>query len=142
MNALSLTLEIVTPERKVFSEAVEHVVLPTEESGEIDVLPGHIPLMTMIAPGQLKYFQDGRAESIAIDRGFTEVVGNSVIVLTEAAVEVDLIDPQAAEKAFARAAEALEEARKRGDDPEVLEQLETKAQFALVQKIARDNRGR
>ena len=48
---MALTLEIVTPERKILSEEVDHVVLPTEAGGEIDVLPGHIPLMAMIEPG-------------------------------------------------------------------------------------------
>jgi F-type H+-transporting ATPase subunit epsilon len=139
---MPLRLEIVTPERKVFSEEVDHVVLPTEACGEIDVLPGHIPLMTMIEPGRLMYFKDGQPVSIAIDRGFIEVIGDTVSVLSEAAIEVDKIDPKAAEEARKRALEALEEARKRGEDPEVMEQLETKARFAVIQKITRESRGR
>lgn len=137
---MPLTLEIVTPERKVLSEEVDHVVLPTENGGEIDVLPGHIPLMTMIEPGQLTYFKGEKSESIAIDRGFIEVIGDVVQVLTEAAIEVDEIDPHALEAARQRAHEALEEARASGEDPEVLEQLETKARFAVVQKIISESR--
>lgn len=139
---MPLILEIVTPERRVLSEEVEHVVLPTDAGGEIDVLPGHIPLMTMIKPGELKYFKDGKAESIAIDRGFIEVIGDTVSVLTEAAIEVDAIDPNALAEAQARATQALEEARASGEDPEILEQLETQARFAVVQKIIRESRGR
>ena len=81
---MSLKLEIVTPERKVLSEEVDHVVLPTEAGGEIDVLPGHIPLMTMIEPGELRYYKAGQAESVAIARGFIQVIGDLVTVLTEA----------------------------------------------------------
>jgi F-type H+-transporting ATPase subunit epsilon len=132
---MTLTLEVVTPERIVLSETVDHVVLPTEEGGEIDVLPGHIPLMTMIQPGELRYFKDGEPESIAIDRGFIEVIGDTVSVLTEAAIEVDEIDLATIEEARIRAEEALKEAQASGEDPEVLEQLETKARFTVVQKI-------
>ncbi|HKJ91334.1 MAG TPA: ATP synthase F1 subunit epsilon [Oceanipulchritudo sp.] len=137
---MPLILEIVTPERKVLSEEVDHVVLPTENGGEIDVLPGHIPLMTMIEPGQLTYFKGGKSESIAVDKGFIEVIGDFVHVLTEAAIEVDEIDPHALEAARQRAHDALEEARASGEDPEVLEQLETKARFTVVQKIISDSR--
>ena len=139
---MSLTLEVVTPDRKVLSEEVDHVVLPTEAGGEIDVLPGHIPLMTMIEPGELRYFKNGKPESIAIDKGFIEVIGDLVSVLTEAAIEVDEIDASTLEDARARAAEALEEARKSGEDPEVIEQLETKSRFAVIQKILKESKGR
>jgi F-type H+-transporting ATPase subunit epsilon len=139
---MPLTLEIVTPERKVLSEEVEHVVLPTEGGGEIDVLPGHIPLMTMIEPGELRYFKDGQQESIAVARGFIEVIGDTVSVLTEAAIEVDAIDVTSLEEARARAAEALEEARKKGEDPEILEQLETQARFTVIQQIIKQSKGR
>ncbi|MGC9451579.1 MAG: ATP synthase F1 subunit epsilon [Oceanipulchritudo sp.] len=139
---MPLQLEIVTPERKVLAEEVDHVVLPTEAGGEIDVLPGHIPLMAMIEPGELRYFKGGNAESIAIDKGFIEVIADHVRVLTEAAIEVEDIDYGALEEARLRATEALEEARRSGEDPEVLEQLETQARFAVVQKIIKESKGR
>lgn len=137
---MPLKLEIVTPERKVLSEEVDHVVLPTEAGGEIDVLPGHLPLMTMSAPGELRYFQGSTGLSVAIDKGFIEVLGDTVTVLTEAAIEVSAIDPSALEAAQASAAAALEAARASGEDPEILEQLETKARFTVVQKILTEGR--
>jgi F-type H+-transporting ATPase subunit epsilon len=139
---MSLTLEIVTPERQVLSEEVDHVVLPTEAGGEIDVLPGHIPLMTMIEPGELRYYKAGQAESVAIARGFIQVIGDTISVLTEAAIEVDEIDVSSLDEARARAAAALEEAKNSGEDPEVLEQLETKARFTVLQQIIKDSKGR
>jgi F-type H+-transporting ATPase subunit epsilon len=132
---MPITLNIVTPERKVLSEEVEHVVLPTEAGGEIDILPGHIPLMTMIEPGELRYHQGGQVESVAIARGFIEIISDTVNVLTEAAIEVDEIDVATLQEARKRAEEALEEAKSRGEDPEILEQLETQARFAVVQQI-------
>jgi len=139
---MPLNLEIVTPERLVLSEEVDHVVLPTQAGGEIDVLPGHVPLMAMIEPGELRYYKGNQPESIAIDRGFIEVIGDHVQVLTEAAIEVSAIDTSALTEARARAEEALEEARRSGEDPEILEQLETRARFTLVQQIIKQGKGR
>lgn len=139
---MPLKLEIVTPERCVLSEIVDHVVLPTEFSGEIDVLPGHQPLITMIEPGELRYFKGSESESVAIDKGFIEVLGDVVSVLTEAAIEVHAIHPDELAAAQASAMQALEAARASGEDPEVLEQLETKARFTLVQKIVSEGRRR
>ena len=137
---MSLELEIVTPERLVLKETVEHVVLPTQAGGELDVLPGHVPLMAMIEPGELRYFKNGESESIAIARGFIEVVEDTVKVLTEAAIDVDEIDLSTLEEARARAEKELSDARARGEDPAVLEQLETKARFTVVQRLVRELR--
>lgn len=135
-----LTLEVVTPERTVFRETVDHVVLPTTHSGEIDVLPGHIPLMTMIEPGALRYFKNSEPQSIAIDKGFIRIYADIVSVLTESAIEVDKIDPGAVDDARRRAEEALAEAKLEGADPAILEELETKARFVVLQKILSDQK--
>ena len=50
---MSLTLEIVTPEAKVYSDTIDCVVIPTVE-GEIGILPGHIPLLTQVDDGELR----------------------------------------------------------------------------------------
>ena len=132
---MPLQLEIVTPERKVLSEEVDHVVLPTEAGGEIDGLPGHIPLMTMFQRGELRFSKAGEPDSIAIDKGFIEIIGDRVRVLTEAAIDIDEIQTESLEEARARAEAALEEARASGEDPEILEQLETKARFVVLQQM-------
>ncbi|MFP4283115.1 MAG: ATP synthase F1 subunit epsilon [Opitutales bacterium] len=137
---MPLQLEIVTPERLVLQETVEHVVLPTQVHGELDILPGHIPLMAMSEPGELRYFKGETSESIAVDRGFIEVINDSVRVLTEAAIEVEAIDLNALDEARARAENELAEARASGEDPAVLEELETKARFAVVQRLVREAR--
>jgi F-type H+-transporting ATPase subunit epsilon len=135
---MSLQLEIVTPERLVLKETVDHVVLPTQAGGELDVLPGHVPLMAMIEPGALHYYQGDKVESIAIARGFIEVIDDSVKVLTEAAIDVEEIDLSSLEAARARAEEELAEARARGEDPAIMEELETKARFTVVQRLVRE----
>jgi F-type H+-transporting ATPase subunit epsilon len=137
---MPLQLEVVTPDKRVLHETVEHVVLPTLENGEIDVLPGHIPLITIIEPGALSYSQNGRMISIAIDRGFIQIYADTVSVLTEAAVDVAAVDPNAIDAARRNAEAALAEATASGADPAIIEELETKARFALVQKIVAESR--
>ena len=47
---MPLTLEIVTPEARVYSETVDTVVIPTVD-GEVGILPGHVPLVTQVGAG-------------------------------------------------------------------------------------------
>ncbi len=102
----TLKLEIVTPEAKIFSEDVEIVFVPGVE-GELGILPKHIPLMTMIKPGELRVSSGGKETFMAVGDGFVEVTGDSVTVLTDMAVEEKAIDESAAEAAVKRAQEAL-----------------------------------
>jgi len=139
---MALQLEIVTPDRVVFKDTVDHVVIPTRDGGEIDVLPGHVPLMAMIEPGALQFFKASAADTIAIDRGFIQVLGDTIKVLTEAAIEVNKIDRASLDAARARAEEALREAQAAGADPSILEELETKARFVVIQKIVTDSKRR
>lgn len=131
---MPLLLEIVTPDKKVYSEMVDHVVVPTK-NGEIDVLPGHIPLLSIVEPGELKVGLNGATVSLAVDKGFVQILGDKVSILTEAAINVEAIDLNEVEEARLRAEEALKDALVRNEDPETLQELETRAQFAIVQRL-------
>ena len=134
-----LTLEIITPDEKVLSTEAEQVVLPTE-SGETGILTGHVPLVTKIKAGELKVIKDGKTEYIAVDHGFAKVLGNTVSVLTEAAINVAAIDLSEVEAAQARAEQALKDAEAEGIDPFELEQLEKSVQFLIAQKLSKGRR--
>ena len=136
---MSLLLEIVTPEKKAYSGGADSVVLPTVE-GEIGVLPGHIPILTMLNPGELVVSADGKIEYLAVDKGFAQIYGDKVSVLTESAINIEEIDLSAVEEAQARAEAALEEAEKSGMDPAEVEKLETIVRFSLAQKLAKQKR--
>ena len=136
---MALKLEIVTPEKIAYDSAVDSVVLPTSD-GEIDVLPGHIPLLSAIEAGELEVVSEGRKDFLAVDKGYVEVYGDTVRALTEAAIDIDDIDLNSAAEAQRRAEDALREARESGEDPAVLEQLETQARFAVIQKLAKERR--
>ena len=131
---MSLNLEIVTPEKRVYSKSVERVKLPCSE-GEMEVLPGHIPLITTVDAGEVRTQSKGQSELLAVDKGFVEVFGDKVSILTEAAIDIEDIDLEAAEKAQKRAEEALAKAEADNLDPAEVERLEAVARFAITQKL-------
>jgi F-type H+-transporting ATPase subunit epsilon len=102
--ALTLKLEIVTPEGKSYSDDVEMVTLPGIE-GEMGIFPQHLPLMTQIAPGELAVRKGGQDLFLAVGEGFVQITGDHVAVLTDMAVRAEHIDETKAEEAR-RAAEA------------------------------------
>jgi F-type H+-transporting ATPase subunit epsilon len=83
-----MTLEILTPEKKIFSDEVYGVQMPGI-SGSFEVLDRHAPLVSALKPGRLKILKDKtHTESFDIQGGFTEVLNNKVTVLVEGAVPV------------------------------------------------------
>jgi len=103
---MSLHLEIVTPEKKIFSETVENVYLPGAD-GEMGILPSHAGLVTALQPGELRYLRDGQVVTLAIGSGFAEIAQDKVIVLTDMALGESEIDETATEEAIKRAEEKL-----------------------------------
>ena len=136
---MALTLEIVTPEKRVLNKNVDRVKLPCCE-GEIEVLPGHIPLITMVNAGEVKTQTAGDVEYLAVDKGFVEIFGDKVSILTEAAIDIEEIDVEAADNAQKRAEEALQKADEEALDPAEVEKLEAIARFAIAQKLLKKNR--
>jgi F-type H+-transporting ATPase subunit epsilon len=116
----TLKLQIVTPEAKILSEDVEIVYLPGVE-GELGILPKHIPLMTMIKPGELRVTSQGKETVMAVGEGFVEVTGENVTVLTDIAIEEHAIDESAADAAVKRAQEALKDAQLHPDEVTAVE---------------------
>jgi F-type H+-transporting ATPase subunit epsilon len=103
---MSLHLEIVTPEKKIFSDTVENVYLPGAD-GEMGILPSHAGLVTALQPGELRYLRGGQITTLAIGSGFAEIGQNKAIVLTDMALGEAEIDEQATEEAIKRAEEQL-----------------------------------
>ena len=146
---MPLTLEIITPERRLYKGSVDSVVMPTS-AGEIGVLPGHIPLVTQVTAGELHLTNAGPNTALpasspdagkpgpvllAVDNGFARVLGDVVSILTEAALDERLIDVNAAADAQSRAQKALAEAQQTKIDPAEIERLESIARFAIVQQL-------
>ena len=103
-----LRLDIVTAERQVYSEDVDLVVVSGVD-GEMAILPGHAPLMTMLKPGELLIRRGSEETSLAVTGGFLEVRPERVTVLADAAERIDEIDAERAEEAKRRSEERLGE---------------------------------
>jgi F-type H+-transporting ATPase subunit epsilon len=128
---MALTLEIVTPEARVYSDTIDTVVIPTAQ-GEIGILPGHIPLLTKVEAGELRVTKNGQTTWLAVGVGFAQIEGDTVSVLAEQAINEEKIDEAAVEAALKRAEEAIKNAPKDGDTSE-LEKLQEAVRFAGVQ---------
>lgn len=103
---MALQLEIVTPEKKIFSGAVDNVYLPGAD-GELGILPEHAGLVTALKAGELRFLHSGTTTVLAIGAGFAEVSQKKVTVLTDSALGEEEIDEAATETAMKRAEEKL-----------------------------------
>ena len=104
--AETFQLEIVTPEKKVVDTAVEEVQIPGK-NGYIGILPGHAPLITELAVGEIIYRESSTQQRLAVAWGFAEVLPNKVTVLAETAERPSEIDVERARKAKERAEQRL-----------------------------------
>ena len=127
---MPLTLEIVTPEAKVYSDTIDSVVIPTVE-GEIGILPGHIPLVTQVQDGELRVQKGGQIQLLAVSGGFAQVDDHNVRVLAERAISEEKIDEGAVEAALKRAEQELKEAK--NIDPQQYEHLQSLIRYSGVQ---------
>ena len=111
-----IKFKIVTPERTVFEDQIDQVTLPTQD-GEITVLPNHIPLISVLTPGELVAKKDGEEIAMAVSGGMVEVRKNELTILADTAERAEEIDVKRAEEARGRA-EKLKDEKIRVDETE------------------------
>jgi len=99
-------LEIVTPEKKVVEAAAEEVQIPGK-NGYLGILPGHAPLITELAVGEVTYREGSGEQHLAVAWGFAEVLPDRVTILAETAERPSEIDVERAHKAKERAEQRL-----------------------------------
>ncbi len=99
---MAITLDIVTPERRVLSVTCDEVRAPGVLGG-FGVKQDHEPFMTALEPGRLTYVEGGREHHYAIGGGFFQVAENRAIVLADTAEAASDIDVDRARKAFEEA---------------------------------------
>ena len=134
---MPLTLEIVTPEARVYSESVDTVVIPTVE-GEIGILPGHIPLVAQVGAGELRATKGGVTQLLVVGGGFAQVTGEKVSILADSAIQEEKIDENAVADAMKRAEDALKGQNSMA--PAEVERLESVVRFAVAQLGVRRRR--
>jgi F-type H+-transporting ATPase subunit epsilon len=135
---MPLLLEIVTPERQVFSDEVDSVVCPGIE-GELGVLPHHAPLLTTLGFGELRIRRGGEEEFFAIAGGFLQVRPDKVVVMAETADMASEID---LEKALEARREAERQLSEGFEEPADLARARAALQRALIRIRVAERRRR
>ncbi|MBA2264608.1 MAG: F0F1 ATP synthase subunit epsilon [Chloroflexi bacterium] len=135
---MPLRLEIVSPERRVYDDEVDMVIVPGR-NGQLGILPRHTPLISSLGVGELRIKKDGTEQSLLISGGFVEVRPDKVIVMADLAEHSDEIDEAKAVEARKRAEAELGEVK----DPVDIARVRASLQTALMrERIATRRRSR
>jgi F-type H+-transporting ATPase subunit epsilon len=103
--------ELVSPERLLVSEEVQHVVIPGAE-GEMTVMVNHAPVMTTIKPGVVTVKTvAGEDERYVVFGGFADILPEGCTLLAESAVAVGAIDPADVARRIQEAKEDVADAK-------------------------------
>ena len=104
--ARKFKVEIVSPEKVLFSEEAESLVIPAER-GYLGILASHAPLLAALKPGEIRMTVDGDERWLATSGGFVEVTPEKTTLLVDSAEPVKEIDVPRAQEALKRAQEHL-----------------------------------
>ena len=135
--AMTVHVDVVSAEEEIFSGLAEFVALPGE-TGELGILPGHMPLMTRIKPGavRVKVPNQSEEELIFVAGGILEVQPGLVTVLADTAIRGADLDEAKALEAKKKAEEALKSQTAKIDYVKAqAELMEAIAQISAIQKL-------
>ena len=134
---MKMKLDIVSPEELLFSGSVSHV-FASGELGDLEICPGHTPLMTPLNAGEIRYIpHDGEKEElIYICGGILEVQPYHTCVLADTAIRAKDLDEASAREAIEAARARLAEQKDQMDYSQALSELaQAAAQIRLIQKL-------
>lgn len=126
----TLTVSIVTPDGPVYESDVE-MVSTKAQSGELGILPGHIPMVAPLQIGAVRLKNGNNTELVAVSGGFLEVRSEKVTILAQSAEKAESIDIERAKEAKSRA-----EGRIQSNQAEI---DRTRAELALRRAVNRIN---
>jgi F-type H+-transporting ATPase subunit epsilon len=134
MSAMTVNLNVVSAEEKLFSGRIESLQI-TGSEGELGIMPGHAPLLTSLKPGMARIVKyGGEEEVIYLSGGMLEVQPNNVTVLADVAVRADDLEEQAVLEAKQRAEEHMNASSDDVDYAEVAAELaRVTAQLRVIQ---------
>lgn len=113
----SIKFEIATPERVLMKEEILSVSVPTT-SGEVTILPDHIPLISILKSGVLEiHLLNGDISLMSVSDGFLEVLKNKIVILADTAEKAEDLDEQRIKEAKEKA-EAMRQSEKAKDEIE------------------------
>ncbi|WP_066072952.1 F0F1 ATP synthase subunit epsilon [Neobacillus soli] len=102
----TIKVSVVTPDGPVYDSDVE-MVSTKAQSGELGILPGHIPMVAPLEIGAVRLKKEGKTEFVAVSGGFLEVRPDQVTILAQSAETASHIDVERAQRAKERAEQRL-----------------------------------
>lgn len=141
-----LKFEIITPEKVAVSEDIYEAILPAQD-GQIAVLPGHIPLITLLSPGIIsirrqKGDSDNQLEHLATSGGFVEITHNNIKVMADTAERADDLDEMRIEAAKTEAKRQLSQAKDEVSYADAASRLEIELARTKVKNLKRSRGSR
>lgn len=100
------TLKLITPYGVTFEGEATKVSIPTPE-GQITILHGHMPIITLVSPGEIKLDATGKEHYLATEGGVAYVANNMLKILADTAESADSLDEAKIEEAKIRAQKML-----------------------------------
>ncbi|MBU3914783.1 F0F1 ATP synthase subunit epsilon [bacterium] len=128
-------MEIVTPQRVLIEAEADYVTIPGE-LGELGILPGHIPLLTILQSGVLTYKSGSNEKKLAIHKGYAEICNDKITILAKTAELAEEIDLERAKSTKLKAEQDLEQAIKEIDQLELVSELQQKIRRSIVRQDA------
>ncbi len=133
---MKMHLDVITPTSVLLSDDIDQITLNTA-SGEITILPNHIPLITKIVPGEMTVKIGEKISSYAITGGFLEMSSNKISILADYAVRASDIEITKAKQAKEQAEKLMKD--KKGSQEFII--AEAELQKALLElKVANKRR--
>jgi F-type H+-transporting ATPase subunit epsilon len=126
----TIHLEVVTPEKQIFSSIVNSVTVPCK-TGYMGILPGHAPFLGELGIGEISVVIEDRTDYLFCSWGFVEILPDRVVILAQTAEMASDIDIKRAEEAKSRA-EKLLSSKDHGVDF-------ARAELAMLRAISRLN---
>lgn len=131
--AEQLHLEVITADKHLLEIDADWVSIPGTE-GELGVLPQHVPIVTTMNSGVLRYSAGGSESAIAVHYGYAQVESDRVTVLPEMAELASDIDTSRAQKAEQKARDEIQKLQREQSEYNRLLIYESKLQRAIVRQ--------
>ena len=128
-----LLVTVVTPIGLTLKKQAASITLQTT-SGQIEVLRGHVPMITTLEPGEMRVFDAaGNEEFFALGEGFAEILPERVVVFSDLAENANAIIIESTEEAMRRAQEMLAAAQALSEDERRAAELAVKESLVKIQ---------
>jgi F-type H+-transporting ATPase subunit epsilon len=132
----TFTLEIVTPDKLVYSQEIEQVTVPSSD-GQLTILPHHVPLFATLTDGEVVIRKNKEDIYLALGGGFIEVAPKKTIILVTRAANADELN----EASILLAKKQAEEAIEKGATGDALQTARSTLRSTLIDlKIVRKRR--